>query len=442
MALKIVQTLSLLVCAAITLDAQEKGHKCPTGPEDAELLARAEKYMAIIAGAKNIEIYEGLPHQDDEPELLERELKRKDITKLADEWLDYPFYTPSTKATNEDELRKLLSGPSGIAADLHPKKCGFHPDYCIQFQHEKKRYFAFICMGCSDIIIKHGDETHSFIFNSDKLKPLLAIYDSKRPRYEIIDTHFHAMSNKPNGLDKAVEWLDENKVSRAIDHPIGASRPKDENEHANMLANFKKHEGRFNRFCIIKPLEVRSVEEAVEILEKEKKQGAIGFGEHYGKGLLFNDPANMRLFAACAITKLPVMFHMDPNQNKDTEDFQYLENALKSHPGCTFIAHGPSWWKQMAAGHCDRLLEKYPNLYADLSAGSGAKALQKDLEHTEKFMIKHRKKLLFGTDCGWWSLKPDASEAPQFWLMKRLELPADVKTDIYSGNAKRLFGFE
>lgn len=119
--------------------------------------------------------------------------------------------------------------------------------------------------------------------------------------FEIIDTHFHAKSNQSGGLDEAVQWLDANGVSRAIDHPIGESRPKNEEERKNMLARNK--------------------------------------------------------------------------------------------------------------------------------------------EYTTQFMIKHRKKLLFGTDCGWWSLKPDEKPAAQFALMRELNFPDEVKMDIYSGNAKRLFGW-
>jgi len=273
------------------------------------------------------------------------------------------------------------------------------------------------------------------------LPALAAVVITASADTEIIDTHFHAPSNKPGGLDKAVEWLDANGVSRAIDHPIAASRAKSDEERADLLANFEVHAGRFSRFCIIEPQEVKTVEEALAILEKEKKQGAIGFGEHYGKGLMFDDPANMRLYAACAKAGLPVMFHMDGGQNKDTPELKHLENALKSHPDCIFIAHGPHWWKQFGSGHCDRLMSTYPNLYADLSAGSGARGMSRDKAYTAKFMIKHRKKLLFATDCGWWSFKEGTKPAPQFGLMKELEIPEDVKADIYSGNAKRLFGF-
>jgi hypothetical protein len=123
--------------------------------------------------------------------------------------------------------------------------------------------------------------------------------------HEIIDTHFHAMSNKPDGLDESVKLLDENGVSRAIDHPIDASRPKNEQERENMRNKFKKHATRFDRFCIIKPDEVSSVEEAVQLLNEEKQQGAIGFGEHYGRGLMFDAPKNMRLYEACAKVALP-----------------------------------------------------------------------------------------------------------------------------------------
>ena len=57
-------------------------------------------------------------------------------------------------------------------------------------------------------------------------------------------------------------------------------------------------------------------------------------------------------------------------------------------------------------------------------------------------MKEHRKKLLFGTDCGWWSFKENAKPAPQFALMRELDLPDGVKADIYRGNAMRLFGLK
>jgi hypothetical protein len=258
----------------------------------------------------------------------------------------------------------------------------------------------------------------------------------------IIDTHLHAYACQPDGLDKVAKWMCQNGVVVAITHPLPASLPTNDQQRKTMLANYNKHQGAIKRFCIFGPDEVKTVKEAVEKMLKEKKDGAIGFGEHYGKGLMFDDPSNMRLYTACSMVGFPVMFHMDNSQNKDEPGLPHLEAALKAHPKCLFIAHGPFWWKQLGTGDCDRLLENYPNLYADLSAGSGARALGKDKKYTRKFMISHSQKLLFATDFGWWSFKKNTKPAPQFALMENLDLPEKIKHLIYRGNAERLFGFK
>jgi hypothetical protein len=209
----------------------------------------------------------------------------------------------------------------------------------------------------------------------------------------ITDTHFHAYAATPNGLDKVAKWMSQNGVERVIIHPLAASLPKNDEERKTMLANFKKYKGKIYRFCIFTHEEVKTVEEAVKKLEREKKDGAIGFGEHYGKGLMFDSLANMRIYEACGKVGLPVMFHMEKKKNDDKPGLPHLEAALKANPKCNFIAHGPLWWKQLGTGACSRLLAKYPNFYADISAGSGLRALSKNKEFSQKFMLKHSKKL-------------------------------------------------
>ena len=44
------------------------------------------------------------------------------------------------------------------------------------------------------------------------------------------------------------------------------------------------------------------------------------------------------------------------------------------------------------------IMRKYPNLYADLSAGSGLRALQRDRAFGRDFLIEFQDKLLFGRD--------------------------------------------
>ena len=49
-------------------------------------------------------------------------------------------------------------------------------------------------------------------------------------------------------------------------------------------------------------------------------------------------------------------------------------------------------------GATDRLLGAYPNLYGDLSGGSGYTALTRDPPFGLDFLTRHQDKLVFGTD--------------------------------------------
>lgn len=144
------------------------------------------------------------------------------------------------------------------------------------------------------------------------------------------DTHVHFHDCKVGDLEKVAEWMKSNNVQRVINHPLAQSRPRNEAERTQMLANYANYKGRIDRFCIIFPDEVNSVEEAVKLLAREKQDGAIGFGEHYGVALNFDDPKNLRLYAACSQVGLPVMFHMDQNKNLDEKGLPRLEKVLKT----------------------------------------------------------------------------------------------------------------
>jgi hypothetical protein len=49
-------------------------------------------------------------------------------------------------------------------------------------------------------------------------------------------------------------------------------------------------------------------------------------------------------------------------------------------------------------GRTPELLARYPNLYGDLSAGSGFNAISRDPEFGYRFLEEHQDKLLLGTD--------------------------------------------
>ena len=130
-----------------------------------------------------------------------------------------------------------------------------------------------------------------------------------------------------------------------------------------------------------------------------------------------------------------------------------LERVLKSFPKLPLIGHAAGFWASISAdatiedfgrypnvptpvvpgGALDRLMEKYPNLYGDLSEPGGEKAIARDLQFGREFIIRRADQLLFGTDV----LMPD-QPIPQFALLDSLNLPEEVQFKIYRGNAIKL----
>src|SRR6185437_10115316 len=151
-------------------------------------------------------------------------------------------------------------------------------------------------------------------------------------------------------------------------------------------------------------------------------------------GLAIDDSRSMMIYAICGRLGLPVLFHLDNIRNTDVPGLPGLEKALKEHPDTIFIGHGPGWWASISGGiskldlagypkgpvapggAIDTLMEKYPNLYGDLSAGSGAGALQRDMKFAKEFLTRRADRILFGTDY----LSP-GQPVPQFDVMAKID---------------------
>jgi hypothetical protein len=89
---------------------------------------------------------------------------------------------------------------------------------------------------------------------------------------------------------------------------------------------------------------------------------------------------------------------------------------LREAPKTVFIGHAPAFWCEIAAnvrqkeregypkgpiekkGRLWTLMDKYPNLYADISAGSGHNALSRDPERGYEFLKRYNRRCVFGTD--------------------------------------------
>jgi hypothetical protein len=89
----------------------------------------------------------------------------------------------------------------------------------------------------------------------------------------------------------------------------------------------------------------------------------------------------------------------------------------------------------LPGGALDRLFDGYPNLWGDISAGSGAGALKRDRAFAQKFLVRRAERLFFGTDY----LKP-GQDVPQFELLAGFDLTGEMRSKIERGNAAKLLG--
>jgi uncharacterized protein len=266
-------------------------------------------------------------------------------------------------------------------------------------------------------------------------------HPQKPAAIRFIDPHVHAMSVTPPGLRAVARWMDERNVERCIVSPLNhkGSRAWTEEERQQLLDNFRPYKGRIDRMTIIDPGEAGSADEAITILKREIADGAIAFGEHYGKDLMFDDPKNLLLYEACEKVGLPVMFHIDQNKNMVEAGMARVDRVLKMFPKCTIVAHA-YWWRQLANGTCDRQLREHPNLYADMSGHVVVQVLSRDRNYAREFLIRNQDKILWATDEGWWSFgNPERQMRQHYTFFEELGLPDEVRRKIYRGNAEKVY---
>lgn len=281
------------------------------------------------------------------------------------------------------------------------------------------------------------------------------------PAGDYVDVHTHLgqtwNTTQPLSAEELLRWMDAHRVAQAVVLPLVSPESSSYLLTPDfVLQQTRPYRDRLIPFCAIDPRTSYSggLKGLVAMLSTYVEAGARGFGEHK-PGVPIDDPRNMLLYAACAELKLPLLFHLDNQRNMDRPGLPGLEKALREHPGCLFIGHGPGWWasisgevtqtdlhayprtKVVAGGAIDRLMDQYPNLYGDLSAGSGAGALSRDLAFARQFLVRRQDRLLFGTDF----LSP-GQQVPQFELFETTlaDLPETVKVKIFRDNARKLLG--
>lgn len=279
------------------------------------------------------------------------------------------------------------------------------------------------------------------------------------PPGRYVDVHTHlgqTWNNRPPLTAEALlRWMDANEIAQAVVLPLVSPESSSYPLTSDfVLAETAPHRDRLIPFCSIDPRTSYQggLNGLVKMLKRYVDAGAMGFGEHK-PGVAVDDPRNLAIYQACGEAGLPLLFHLDNQRNTDKPGLPGLEKAIQSAPETIFIGHGPGWWASISGqlgqrdlggypkgpvapgGAIDRLMDKYPNIYGDLSAGSGANAITRDADFGREFLIRRADRLMFGTDF----LAP-GQNVSQLELYGSIDLPEDVQSKIFRDNARRVLG--
>ena len=180
------------------------------------------------------------------------------------------------------------------------------------------------------------------------------------------------------------------------------------NPYPETQAFAEKYPDRFRWFAN----EVTDQPDAIEVIRRQLKAGAIGIGEQKFD-VACDSAATERIAALAAEFEVPVLMHFQ--QGSYNHDIKRFHRILEKFPTVNFIGHAQTFWGNISqnydekvlypkgpvtpGGITDRLLSDYPNMYGDLSAGSGLQAFLRDEDHARAFFARHQDKLLYGSDC-------------------------------------------
>jgi uncharacterized protein len=253
----------------------------------------------------------------------------------------------------------------------------------------------------------------------------------KKAKFPATDMHSHDFAKTEEEVARWVKTMDDAGIAKTIvlSGATGA-------EFDRIYSKYAKYRDRFEIWCGFdlngyeKP---GWSEKAVAEVERCYKMGARGVGELSDKGLglrysggfgpHFNDPVIRPLLKKCGELKMPVNVHvaepywmylpMDSTNDglmnaytwridltkkgiyNHAQLIQTLDEAVAANPGTTFIAcHFANCEHDLSI--IGTLLERYPNLFADVSARFGeTSAIPR---YMAAFYERHQNKLLYGTD--------------------------------------------
>lgn len=248
-----------------------------------------------------------------------------------------------------------------------------------------------------------------------------------------IDIHVHSVLSKMgcphnDGIghfttpDELRKMYDDLGVEKGIQLPLSSPEGRGRlitSEESYMLA--KEYPETYFWFCNVDPRQGTNQPnfDLGKFLAFYKEMGAKGVGE-VTANLYIDDPYMYNLFAACEKLELPLTFHIGTKGISygmvDDIGLPRLEKALQDFPKLKFLGHSQLFWSEISGdndaekrggyptgkvapgGRVEELMRKYPNLYGDMSAGSGCNAFMRDPEHAYRMIEEFQDRLFYGTD--------------------------------------------
>jgi predicted TIM-barrel fold metal-dependent hydrolase len=308
-----------------------------------------------------------------------------------------------------------------------------------------------------------------------------------RARFPVTDMHSHDYAKGDGQIAEWVRTMDELGIKKSVILSYAHGKAFDA-----IVARYKQYPGRFSVWC---GFDYTGYDQpgygpaAVAELERCFRAGAEGVGElgDKGKGLFYSkppawgmhcdDPRMDPLLEKCGQLRLPVNIHVgDPKWMYEPMDkyndglmnaYQWrldnqtnilshaellgtLERAVQKHPRTTFIAcHFANCCYDLA--RLGALFDKYPNLYADISARYAETAPIP--RAAARFYRKYQDRLVYGTDMG--RGKPmylttfriletedehfyDWDLSTYHWPLSGLGLNDKILKKVYSRNAEKI----
>ena len=308
-----------------------------------------------------------------------------------------------------------------------------------------------------------------------------------KAKFPIIDMHSHAYAKTPEEISEWVRNMDQVGVAKTIVLTGATGR-----EFDDIHRRYAAHPDRFELWCGFDYTGYAQPgfgQRAVAELERCRQAGAQGVGELHdkGKGLSSetmtatgmhpDDPRMDSLFERCGQLGMPVNIHVadpiwmyEPMDNRNdglmnafdwrldnqpgivghSGMIDILERTVQKHARTTFIAcHFANLDYDL--GRLGQILERYPNLYADIAARYAETAPIP--RFASQFYAKNADRLLYGTDMGFdksmyqvtfrilETLDEHFYETEMFnyhWSLNGFGLSDEILQKLYHTNAEKL----